>query len=270
MFVPSVVCLAAAAACTALAQPPALSGVWKADLEKSKLGPQPPPVNYLVIIEQDGPKVVETTGIWTERGQQRSRITFNLEGKPSIVLYRGIPTRVTATVDGNKVKLKAEAAGRNSVTNEEYTLSADGQTLTVNVASVNEGRERTSLLTLVKQPDAAGDPLRKPEEPASEHFKNVTTALKTMPASQFIDTMRYFSFSLGKDCEFCHVEHKFDSDDKKEKRTAREMIAMATGINESAFHGKQEVRCYTCHQGHQEPLRRPQFPDEIQQKAAEK
>jgi len=251
------------AGCNAMAQSPALAGVWKADLEKSKLGPQPPPTNYLVIIEQDGSKVTETTGVWSQRGEQRSRITFNLDGKPSVVLYRGIPTRVTATVEGNKVNLKAEAAGRNGVTNEEYLLSEDGQTLTVNVKSVDEGRERTSLVTLTRQPDAAGEPLRKPEEPASERFKNVTTALKNMPASQFIDTMRYFAFSLGEDCEFCHVARKFDSDDKKEKRTAREMIAMATNINETSFHGKPEVRCFTCHQGHHEPLRRPLFPGEV-------
>jgi Photosynthetic reaction centre cytochrome C subunit len=250
----------------ALAQPPSFGGVWKADLEKSKLGPQPPPSNYLVIIEQDGSKFNETTGAWTQRGEQRSRMTFNTDGKPTVVSYRGIPTRVTAVISGaNKINLKEEAAGRDSVTTEDYLLSEDRQTLTVDVKSVDNGKERDSTLVLVKQPDSAGDFLRKPEEPASEHFKNVKTALRNLPASEFLDTMRYFSFSLGKDCEFCHVERKFDADDKKEKRTAREMIAMATGINETSFGGKQTVRCYTCHQGHHEPLRRPLFPDETAQ-----
>jgi hypothetical protein len=256
---------ALAAGSEALAQSPSLGGVWKADLEKSKLGPQPPPSNYLVIIEQDGSKLTETTGIWTQRGEQRSRITFNTDGKSTVVLYRGIPTRMTAAGEGSKVTLKAEAAGRDSVTNEEYALSEDGKTLTVTSKSVDNGKERDSVLVLVRQPDSAGDPLRKPEEPAGEHFKNVKTALKNMPASQFLDTMRYFAFSLGKDCQFCHVEGKFDADDKKEKQTARNMIAMATNINETSFQGKQEVRCYTCHQGHHEPLRRPLFPDEAQQ-----
>jgi len=250
----------------ASAQPPSLGGVWKADLEKSKLGPQPPPSSYLVIIEQDGYKFNELTGVWTQRGEQRSRMTFNADGKPAVILYRGIPTRVTAVISGaNKIEVKEEAAGRDSVTRVEYLLSADGQTLTVNAKSVDNGKERDSTIVLVRQPDSAGDPLRKPEDSAAERFKNVKTAMKNMPASQFLDTMRYFTFSLGTDCEFCHVERKFDADDKKEKRTAREMIAMATGINETSFQGKQKVRCYTCHQGHHEPWRRPLFAGETPQ-----
>lgn len=265
----SVFCLlcVVGAGIAALAQQPSFGGVWKADLEKSKLGPQPPPSSYLVIIEQDGSKLTETTGIWSQRGEQRSRIVFNADGKPTVVPVRGIPTRVTAVSEANKIELKAEPAGQDGVTTEEYSLSEDGHTLTVTGKSVDHGKERDSVLVLVRQPDSAGDPLRKPEESASEHFKNVKTALKNLPASQFIDTMRYFAFSLGKDCEFCHVERKFDADDKKEKQTAREMIAMATGINETSFHGKQVVRCYTCHQGHHEPLRRPLFPGETESKS---
>lgn len=206
----------------ALAQPPSLGGVWKADLEKSKLGPQPPPSSYLVIIEQDGNKFNETTGVWTQRGEQRSKMTFNADGKPAVILYRGIPTRVTAVINGtNKIEVKEEAAGRDSVTREEYLLSEDGHTLTVDAKSVDNGKERDSVLVLVRQPDSAGDPLRKPEDLAAEHFKNVKTALRNMPASQFLDTMHYFSFSLGKDCEFCHVKGKFDADDEKSELRER-------------------------------------------------
>lgn len=255
-----------AAGSTALAQVPSFGGVWKADLQKSKLGPQPPPSNYLVIIEQDGSKVTQTTGIWTERGEQRSKISFNTDGKPAVISYRGIPTRMTAVSETNGVKLTAEPAGEGGLTTSEYVLSDDKQSLTISAKSVDHGKERESVLVLVKQPDSAGDPLRKPEESAGEHYKNVKTALKNMPASQFIDTMRYFAFSLGKDCEFCHVERHFDADDKKEKQTARNMIAMVTGINETSFQGKQEVRCYTCHQGNHEPLRRPLFPGEAPEK----
>jgi hypothetical protein len=37
-----------------------------------------------------------------------------------------------------------------------------------------------------------------------------------------IPTLQFIGTSLGVDCEFCHVEHQMDQDDKKEKGYARE------------------------------------------------
>jgi len=87
--------------------------------------------------------------------------------------------------------------------------------------------------------------------------------LKTLPASQFIDQMRYFAWALGKNCEFCHVERHFDADDKEEKKTARKMIAMTVAINADNFKDHPEVRCFSCHEMHAHPLSRPLFPDEV-------
>jgi hypothetical protein len=83
--------------------------------------------------------------------------------------------------------------------------------------------------------------------------------MKEVPASQFMDAMRYFSFSLGVDCEHCHVEHQFDSDAKKDKETARKMMQMTHSVNEQTFGGKWEVQCYTCHRGVKEPQSTPTF-----------
>src|SRR5262249_8623935 len=59
----------------------------------------------------------------------------------------------------------------------------------------------------------------------------------------------------------------FEKDDKKEKRTAREMIAMTTKINKELFSGRTEVSCFTCHRGSTRPAsivplpqERPPFP----------
>jgi hypothetical protein len=41
----------------------------------------------------------------------------------------------------------------------------------------------------------------------------------------------------------------FGSDEKAEKKTAREMITMVMGINKGNFRGNPEVSCYTCHRG---------------------
>ncbi len=93
-------------------------------------------------------------------------------------------------------------------------------------------------------------------KPAGEAFKNVQL-LKEMPAGQFFDAMKGISASLGVQCNFCHVQNDFASDDKPEKKTARNMITMVRGINQQYFAGRMEVRCYTCHHGAAEPASHP-------------
>jgi Photosynthetic reaction centre cytochrome C subunit len=275
------VVLALAASVVLCARSPDITGVWKADLRKSKLNgpPGPPPSNYLVIIErkmaifnhrtkEQAPQIVETTGVWGEHGEQRSVLIVFANGKPAVLAYRGVPTRLIASFQANAWTVTGEVAGHPDKFTRSYKLSPDGKTLTVDLVADNNGKHSESSLLLIKQPDAASEPLRKPEELAGVHFKNVKTeSLKNLPASEFINQMRYFAWSLNRDCEFCHVEHKFDSDDKKEKRTARKMIDMAAAIDQNHFEGHPEVRCFTCHDGHAHPLSHPQFPDEA---AAEK
>jgi hypothetical protein len=258
---------------------PNISGVWKADLEKSKF-PGPAPSNYLVIIQQkmaiinqrtkeEAPQIVETTGTWSQRGENRSVLTVFDNGKPRVLAYQGVPTRLTASFEGNTLSVSGETAGHPDQTlKRTYELSADGQTLTLHSVAMNGGKEQQSTVVMTKQPDTAGEPLRQPEELADKHFKNLKTSLKDLPASQFIDTMHYFSYSLGKQCTFCHVERKFDVDDKKEKVTARKMIDMVASIDEHHFEGHPAVRCFTCHEGHAHPLTHQQFPDEAAAEAA--
>ncbi len=269
--------LAMLCACIACAQTAGLSGIWKADLQKSKLGSPPgapPPSNYLVLIEQktavfnqrtkeEAPQIVETTAIWGQRGEQRSVLTVFNNGKPIVRPYQGVPTRLTASVQGDTLTITGEVSGRPNIFKRVYTLSADKQTLTVEILNTNEGKETASTVVLSKQPDSAAAPLHEPEELAQTHFKNVKTAsLKVLPESEFINQMRYIAWSLNRDCEFCHVAHKFDSDDKEEKRTARKMIDMVAAIDQNNFDNKPEVRCFTCHEGHAHPLSHPQFPEE--------
>jgi len=66
--------------------------------------------------------------------------------------------------------------------------------------------------------------------------------------------MQFIAASLGVDCEFCHVEHEMQKDDKKEKLTARKMIEMELAINKSHFKNEVEVTCYTCHRGTPHPV----------------
>jgi hypothetical protein len=257
---------------------PSIAGVWKADLEKSKI-PAPPDAHYtdyLSIIEEKtvvinrrtqekGPEIDETTGLWGgPHGEQRSGLSFLLTGKPVVRSYEGIPMQMTASWQGDTLTLNAETAGRPQTMKRTYVLSPDGQTLTVTTTMTGQnGHEQHSVVVMTKQPDSAGEPLRKPEELAETHFKNVKTSLKSLPESEFINQMRYFAWSLGKECEFCHVRNDFASDDKKEKKTAREMIDMVSKIDADNFKSRPEVKCFTCHEMHTHPLSYPLFPDQI-------
>jgi hypothetical protein len=257
-----------------LSQAPDITGVWRADLQKSKrMGP--PVVTYLVIIGQknevfnrrtkeEAPLVTETTGTWGQR-EDRDVLSFFLNGKPAIRPYKGVPTRVTGTVDGANLIVSGEVPGRPYTFKRVYELSDGGKTLTMNEDIADGPHVMHNTIVLLKQDEAAGEPLRKPEELASVRFKNVKTeTMKSLPASEFIDRMHYISWALGKECQFCHVEHKFDSDDKKEKQTARKMIDMTAAIDEHNFEGKPEVQCFTCHEGRSHPLSYQLFPDQIQ------
>jgi len=100
-----------------------------------------------------------------------------------------------------------------------------------------------------QNPPAAG-------KTAAQQFKNIRV-LKDIPAEDLIPAMQFMSASLGVDCEYCHVEHAPDKDDKKEKGYARHMIEMMMNINKDNFEGKRWVTCYSCHRGAAKPISVP-------------
>ncbi len=228
------------------AQTPDFSGVWKANAEKSK--GVPPGGSYLAIIEQKDNRLTQTNGVTSQRGEQRSMYRWDLSGKETRGSLGGLPIASIAKWEGGTLVVSGKQPNNKSMT-AKYSLSADGNTLTLEVAG---GRDQT--LVLDKQPASAGDALRKPEVTVAEsgRHKNIKL-LGGLPNSQLIDTMNAWAFALGKDCQFCHVQGKMDADEKPEKVTARKMVEMAMAINKNHFDGKQEVRCFTCHQGNAHP-----------------
>ncbi|MGA3044633.1 MAG: c-type cytochrome, partial [Bryobacteraceae bacterium] len=91
---------------------------------------------------------------------------------------------------------------------------------------------------------------------AEQAFKNIQ-ALQGTPSDQLFPAMQFIAASLGVECDFCHVEHKFEADDKAAKKTARKMIAMTLAINKDSFNARKEVTCYTCHRGSHDPVGTP-------------
>jgi photosynthetic reaction center cytochrome c subunit len=104
-------------------------------------------------------------------------------------------------------------------------------------------------------------PAAEASKTAEQAFKNVLV-LKGIPAEQVIPAMQFIANSLGVECEFCHVEHAFEKDDKKSKLTARKMIEMQMAINKANFKGDTEVTCNTCHRGAERPVSVPVIGDQ--------
>lgn len=94
---------------------------------------------------------------------------------------------------------------------------------------------------------------------ADDKPKNLKYFPKDTTRQEIVQTMRGFSFSLGVRCEHCHAGPSHDkldfaSDEKQEKRTAREMLKMVDAINQDyiAKMGRSapiKVECVTCHRG---------------------
>ena len=69
---------------------------------------------------------------------------------------------------------------------------------------------------------------------ADPPHKNLKVLPQDIPGPQLLSTMKFFSLSLGVRCTFCHVGEEgkplstfdFASDAKREKQTARKMLAM--------------------------------------------
>lgn len=120
-------------------------------------------------------------------------------------------------------------------------------------ANSEEPKENPYVTEILKQlgPNA--------KKPAGEVFRNVQL-MKDIPADRFLRIMDMgYRQSLGVSCDYCHVEDRWEADEKRPKRAAREMILMTKMINEHL--GKlteidtqdASVNCTTCHRGYVKP-----------------
>lgn len=135
------------------------------------------------------------------------------------------------------------------------------------VASVMIAGRAISVTTATPQGPPPGD------KPVEQTRKNIQV-LKGLPDSQLMPLMNFVAVSLGVSCNFCHVKQGKDpktgfdnwiweSDEKQEKKTAREMMRMVLAINKdaSAYNiARGQVTCYTCHRGNEHPASLPPLP----------
>jgi hypothetical protein len=108
------------------------------------------------------------------------------------------------------------------------------------------------------------------DKPVEQTRKNIQV-LKGLPESQLFPEMNFIAASLGVRCDFCHVTQGKDadgrtnwvweSDDKEEKKRAREMMKMVLAVNGPEFGlSRGQVTCYTCHRGQEHPQNMPALP----------
>jgi len=110
--------------------------------------------------------------------------------------------------------------------------------------------------------------------PAAGANRPKLQVLQALPESQLFPLMNLLAESLGVRCDYCHVQATpdftrtpsnvggwvWDSDDKPQKRTAREMMRMVVDLNAGRFKGQSRITCYTCHRGTTQPARTPPLP----------
>ena len=127
--------------------------------------------------------------------------------------------------------------------------------LTLVAAFVVSNRDTQAELGAV-----AVEPQDKPVEQTRKNIKVLTG----MPDSQLIPVMNYMAASLGRRCNFCHVNNQgqwdYASDAKPEKNSAREMIKLVLDLRKLTFHGADEITCFTCHRGQDHPVNLPSLP----------
>jgi hypothetical protein len=138
------------------------------------------------------------------------------------------------------------------------TIAHEQQTLSV----VRENSAASQPKQLLTARHAFQQPAQG-EKTIGEARKNIKV-LNAYPESQLIPMMNFFAASLGVKCNYCHVLRNGqlipELDEKPEKSSAREMIAMTLNINKTTKDTKGEVSCFSCHRGRTSPVSIPSLP----------
>jgi tetratricopeptide (TPR) repeat protein len=101
-----------------------------------------------------------------------------------------------------------------------------------------------------------------------DRFTNLKVIDAAVAKAELVATMRGFAGALGVRCTYCHVgpddltDMDFATDEKPEKRAARQMLELVRAVNGPLLAAlpsvepgaaAQRVTCYTCHRGLAKP-----------------
>ena len=116
-------------------------------------------------------------------------------------------------------------------------------------------------VSTLKAQSAAQRPPSMAGKTAGDYYKNVKV-LKDIPAADLLPTMEYITVAVGIPCGNCHDPRHFDNDDKRDKKSARNMMQLTFALDDTLFNGRRQITCYTCHRGSNAAAVNPELPGE--------
>ena len=132
------------------------------------------------------------------------------------------------------------------------------------ITNVRAEKAASSVTSMLPQPAQQPAVTAAQQDKPTEQVQKNIKVLTGLPQWQLIPVMNYIAASMGRRCNYCHVNNNgqwdYASDDKQEKNTAREMIKLVLDTNKNTFKGNVEVGCYTCHRGRSQPNSIPALP----------
>jgi len=132
------------------------------------------------------------------------------------------------------------------------------------IIKVRAEEDSSPLASMLPKPEQTPAVTAAQQDKPTEQVQKNIKVLTGLPQWQLIPVMNYIAASMGRRCNFCHVNNSgqwdYASDEKQEKNTAREMIKMVLDLNKTSFKGILEVSCYTCHRGADHPASIPTLP----------
>jgi hypothetical protein len=121
---------------TALAaDKPNFSGEWSLNLDKSNLGPMPPPTSMTRKVDHADPTMSMTQAtVGSPQGDQTFTLKITTDGKESTNEMMGQQAKTKASWEGNALVINVafEIGGTEIKLTEKWSLSDDGKTLTDN------------------------------------------------------------------------------------------------------------------------------------------
>lgn len=232
---------------------PNLTGIWELDMQKSRLT-NAALKSLLVKIDQNGAEITTSFRAHTTAGDGEETHKYRIGSDDNRNTTHGAPMKSSARWDGDALVVESVAKfqDRELHTNDRWTLSKDGKTLTfVERHQFGADAAEEDTFVLAKLVNATWAPMQAPK-PAREAFKNIQV-LVDLPSDRLMPVMMAFTKALNVKCDHCHVPNEFDKDDKPAKATARMMLTMANKINTENFNGHRDVTCWTCHRGNVKP-----------------
>jgi hypothetical protein len=130
-------------------------------------------------------------------------------------------------------------------------------------------KRRTVVLFVLFSSLLIGILASKPPEGGNPVYKNLKVLAKDMNEEKMEMIMHSFNSELGVTCIYCHITDNrtiipkadFVSDEKPEKRIARDMLKMTLKLNRKYFGSRVDAKieapfkiwCTTCHHGLPKP-----------------